>query len=735
MSTPAKTSSKPTLPGGRKPRVARRARRTVADSDDEPERAAHSSDSEHSTSNSDASDSESISSSEDELNTPAAPATATDHSVSPPSRRSHRKVTTKGHKPATGPSDVPSIVAPSLIPSQSADWADLVAQDEGLHGSAPPIIDFADFVSQGVDALAVAGPSQIDNDEAPAPDAAESTPGPASSGRGRSKPRGGKTQRQAYLERLSEDPSFIPRVGAFWGHDERLFGPELRGMSDWWRGRWNGRGRGANGRGRGRGRERGNGGERGLNGGANEAESSGQAPPPAPSPPPIERTWGHDGYEKMKEQEQTQPARGGLRGRGRARGRGSGPSNLSRKPEQLWTKAPDTHLHVDPSTRPQFPGQGRGIKINVPGQWRPTIVRLAPTTAPAPTLAPTSKSKGSDTTEIIVKLPGQQAKVVPVTQNKPTLPEDPVTVLALQEAAHIVVARLPNAPPDNINNTHTTGSLHPETAPAVPAAVAPKPKGLLPYPVSALPAQVRDKRPSPIQPKARPEHPTRAPTHGRTRSQLDAVAFAPTAFHIPESSPLAFGSLPGAAPAPPAPEKAPAEPVPEPTPVPASMLPPGPPPANASALAITVPAPIIQGPPQPAVSFTPPPANAYSSHNPYAYSYTPLDGAAYYSTATPPPPPAHMYYPGNSYFVPPRPSGPVSIRAPGENMDEGPSRAAPAPPMWNYYSHNSYYSPSGTPYPPPHGYYPAARQEYPPAQPAEYPGMYEGYAPPGAVYY
>lgn len=733
MSTAPKMSSKPTLPGGRKPRAARRARRTVADSDDEPERAAHSSESEHSTSNSDASDSESISSSEEELNTPAAPATATDHSVSPPSRRSHRKVTTKGHKPATGSSDVPSIVAPSLIPSQATDWADLVAQDEGLHGSAPPIIDFADFVSQGVDALAVAGQSQIGTDETPAPEAAESTPEPASSGRGRSKPRGGKTQRQVYLERLSEDPSFIPRVGSFWGHDERLFGPELRGMSDWWRGRWNGRGRGANARGRGRGRERGNGGERGLSGGANEAEPSGQAPP-APSPPPIERTWGHDGYEEMKEQEQTRPARGGPRGRGRGRGRGSGPSSLSRKPEQLWTKAPDTHLHVDPSTRPQFPGQGRGIKINVPGQWRPTIVRLAPTTAPAPNSVPTSKPKGTDAVEIVVKLPGQQAKVVPVAQNKATLPEDPVTVLALQEVPHNVVTRLPNPPPENISDTHTIGSVHPETAPALPVAVGVKPNAPFPPSVSALPAQVRDKQSAPVQPKARPEHSIRAPAHGRTRSQLDAVAFARTAFPIAESASLAFGSLPGAAPAPPAPETAPAEPAPEPAPVPVSTLPPVPPPANAPVLAISVPAPIIQPPPQPAVSFTPPPASAYSSHNPYAYSYTPLDGAAYYSTATPPPPPAHMYYPGNTFFVPPRPSGPVSIRAPGESMDEGSNRAPPAPPMWNYYSHNSYYSPSGTPYPPPHGYYPPARQEYPPAQPAEYPGMYEGYAP-GAVYY
>lgn len=51
--------------------------------------------------------------------------------------------------------------------------------------------------------------------------------------------------RQAYLERLTNDPSYVPRVGAFWGHDDRLMDKELRSMSPWWRGR----GRGGRGRG------------------------------------------------------------------------------------------------------------------------------------------------------------------------------------------------------------------------------------------------------------------------------------------------------------------------------------------------------------------------------------------------------------------------------------------------------------------------------------------------------
>ncbi|EPQ28089.1 uncharacterized protein PFL1_04416 [Pseudozyma flocculosa PF-1] len=41
----------------------------------------------------------------------------------------------------------------------------------------------------------------------------------------------------AYREKLEKDPSFTPRVGQFWGHDERLFDQDLRGLSGWWRGR------------------------------------------------------------------------------------------------------------------------------------------------------------------------------------------------------------------------------------------------------------------------------------------------------------------------------------------------------------------------------------------------------------------------------------------------------------------------------------------------------------------
>lgn len=657
----------------RKPRAPRRPRRAVASSDDELDRI-RSSDSE-----TEESDSDTCSSSE-ALDTPAPPATATDHSASPPSTRRAKKRS-------------PAKADPSVIPPQS-NWDDLVGHDEALDSSGPPIIDFADFVSGALDA---AGPSHTE------PDQEGGEPVPVS-GRGKSRPRG-KTQRQAYLERLSEDPSYTPRVGAFWGHDERLLAPELRGMSDWWRGRWSGRGRG-------RGR-------------ANRIPSERPSDQDTPEAAPIERTWAHDGFERLNERDY-RPTRG--KGRARARGRGGS----AREPEQLWTKAPDTHLHIDPSTRPEFPGQGRGITVNLPGQWRPSMVRVSRNPRPAPA-QPTPKAPIDVPTEIVVKLPGKDAKVVSVSHPAPappvrsTLPEDPETVQPLQDVPPKVVARIPRGSAD-------TASTKSPAASSPVQAVAPKPDTLSrPAPTSAFPVQVLNQTPASVPPKPAP------PVHGRTRSQLGAVAFArPPAVPLTDTAvPLAFGSFePPVAPVPAPPpvtsNTSPSINPPAAVPPPIKDAPPAPPPLN-------IPSPVsIRPPPPPMASYTPPPTNPY--YNPYAYN--PLDGATYYSTATPPPP-HHpgMYYPANGFFVPPRPSGPVAIRAPGESANpngvvNGEDSAArpPVPPMWNYYhphpishhshshshshshGHNSYYSPSATPYPPP----PPG-----PHQPGYYPGVGE----------
>ncbi|KAG8739243.1 hypothetical protein FRC11_000816 [Ceratobasidium sp. 423] len=579
----------PTKASARKSRHRRRT--TSSDDESELRRAARSS-----SESSDASDSDTLSSSEeDALDTPAAP-------VSPRAKK---------HK---GP----------IIPDQPASWSELVDEAEGAE---PPIIDFADFVENGVATIDSSGPSQ-----------------PAR-GRGRGGKRGGgKSHRQAYLDKLLEDPSFIPRVGTFWGHDERLLAPELRSMSDWWRGKRGGRGRGARGR-----------------GGAGALSAGGRpAPEPEPkpsTPPPIERTPAR-AYSYSGTRSRTWPRR-------------IAPT-LSREPEQLWTKAPDTHLHIDPSTRPQFPGQGKGIKVNLPGQRKPEIVRLP--RGPKPAVSRAVKPNPVEVpAEIVVKLPGKAGQVVAST---PAVQEEPETVQPLEEAPPKPVARIP-----------------------------------IPAPKTAFPAQVLN-QPSPG-------------AHNRARSQQDAVAFASLRSPTVPAAPISFGSLdmpalnPGSAPPP------------ETQPLPAvdERTPRIQPPASAPLPSASTPLPAVP-PPVPAPTSTPPVANYY---NPYAY--TPLDGATYYSTATPPPPP-HMYYPGNGFFVPPRPNAGVAIRAPGANgvaihpagtgRENGQDERG-HPPVWNYYphpgghGHNPYYSPSGTPYP---GYYP----EY------GHGGVYE-YPAHGGVYY
>ncbi|CAE6442207.1 unnamed protein product [Rhizoctonia solani] len=612
----------PTKTSTRKLRQRRRTTHTSSDDESELRREARSS-----SESSEGSDSDTLSSSEeDALDTPVPP-------VSPRAKK---------HKSP-------------IIPDQPTSWSELVDEAEGAE---PPIIDFADFVENGVGTIDSSGPSQ-----------------PVTRGRGRGGKRGGggggggKTQRQAYLDKLSEDPSFIPRVGAFWGHDERLLAPELRGMSDWWRGKRGARGRGARGRG-----------------------GVASRPPPGtepnPSPPPIERAWGHDGFEKLKDREQERATRGRERGRGRGRGRG-GSRPTTREPEQLWTKAPDTHLHIDPATRPQFPGQGKGIKINLPGQWRPEIVRVPRGQKPTPSRAARTESVEVPT-EIVVKLPGKAAKVVTSTAPRPIEKEEPETVQPLDEAPPKPVARIP----------------------------APAPK-------SAFPTQVLNQSAAFSQPTLNQGPP---PTHGRTRSQQDAVAFAQFRSPTVPTAPISFGSVdmpalnPGSAPPP------------ETQPLPAvdESTPKIQPPASAPLPSASTPLPAVPPTSGLAPTSTPPVANYY---NPYAY--TPLDGATYYSTATPPPPP-HMFYPPNGFFVPPRPSASVTIRAPGSNgvavhpapqpHRENGQDDRPHPPVWNYYphpgghGHNPYYSPSGTPYP---GYYP----EYAHA----HGGVYD--YPHGGVYY
>jgi len=197
------------------------------------------------------------------------------------------------------------------------------------------------------------------------PNAASSLEEPAD--RAQRGPRG--NQREAYAQRMAEDPKFTPRVGQFWTHDQRLYEggnvgdgySGLRQMSPFWRGRGMPRGAfrgGIRGRGRGGFFPNGRGGFVNVNGGPprpvelsqeepkeeggsklamdrefelaearEKARSTTQASVPIESPgnetampvvrPPVapmaERKWGHEAFETMGSGDQF---RGG-RGRGR----------------------------------------------------------------------------------------------------------------------------------------------------------------------------------------------------------------------------------------------------------------------------------------------------------------------------------------------------------------------------------------------------------------------------------
>lgn len=262
----------------------------------------------------------------------------------------------------------------------------------------------------------------------------------------------GQTARQAYQQRLESDPSFVPKVGEFWGHDDRLLDKDLRSLSGWWRGRWQSRGRG-----RGvfsmHGRNRG-----GFFPNASRSFSQDEGvPSEEPDVPPVERTWTHDGFEEMKRrderrralQEQQQPnavpQRGfGFRGRGfvPARGRG-GPfargtsispttphrplsSSISmgervwyaQKPERMWTKQHDIFLYSDVATKPR-PGVGPGVRIKLPGGSAPLIIRLPPRTPGArasdkPEALQSSPFEAEKS--IVVRMPVTSGKVKPVEE-------------------------------------------------------------------------------------------------------------------------------------------------------------------------------------------------------------------------------------------------------------------------------------------------------------------------------
>lgn len=454
------TSSSPHRPSPPKTRLAkRRGRVNGFHSDDEIEREARSDDSD-----SDEDDQSSIDSDSDSETGPAS-----------------EDAPQNGH--ALSPSTTPSAVneskdtddhAPLL--AASMNWSEMVT-DEAANAADLPVIDFADLGSEVIHATTPRAPvfRRAPKSKRPAANRRSSAPAvppatsehpsePAAAAASSTQPvsddepkptsashRRGQTARQAYQERLENDPSYVPTVGEFWGHDDRLLDKDLRSLSGWWRGRWQGgaRGRGFGGRGHGRGRGR---------GGAhtsNDSHPNGEISSSSPVElPPVDRPWTHDGFEEQKRreekrsqrQDQTQGSNGnsrGVRGGFVPRGRGSGrgrfsprpgttttrstdaPTSMSPrtwfliKPERPWTKHHELFLYSDPSQRPR-PGQGAAYRVKLPGASSAAVVQSP--AQPSPTRVPTppceERHEDSDIV-FIVSLPRGQRKP-DIAENTPT---------------------------------------------------------------------------------------------------------------------------------------------------------------------------------------------------------------------------------------------------------------------------------------------------------------------------
>ncbi|EIM87902.1 uncharacterized protein STEHIDRAFT_167310 [Stereum hirsutum FP-91666 SS1] len=614
----------------KKTRIVRRRGRAQDGiySDEEFEREARSD------SDSDQDDRSSIDSSEDSETEPASEDVPT---VSAPHQHQVDVVEPGSSSHTPQPPDVNRIsvskTSPALL-GGSTDWSEMVA-NEALdeNGDAElPVIDFADMDHHAPAArsqpshakrgkkVAVDRTSSMSAEapepeptlpeEADVPDSEPSTSTHTARGRGGSpysRPYG-QTARQAYQERLQKDPSYVPVVGEFWGHDDRLLDKGLRSLSNWWRGRWQTRGRGRGGfdggfgpRGRGRG---------GFMAGVRQEPEL-----PEEELPPVERQWTHDGFEELKKREERRaappppPQRGGFRGGARGarggfinnRGRGfatrpafspaasfdSSPSRLppkaspadtstrtwfAMKPERVFTQRSESSLFFDHALKPRA-GMGYGYRVKLPGRGEaPVIVRAPPQTwaprppSPVPSEVeeverlftvrlpprPGQKQAVEASTEAVLSLNVSTAEPKDTARQKPS--EDDTQPIAKPPPASISIP----SPASPSLPTPSSIERSPSVAPAVipPEELTPEPTVEAPSEESPSPSSSTDgwihaPPPDSIPPTVSPiaEHPVPAPP---MLPPIQTV-FSPVG-HTP--SPLPFGSpysYPPALPYPPPP--------------------------------------------------------------------------------------------------------------------------------------------------------------------------------------
>lgn len=421
-----------TAPPKKRRVVRRRGRaRGELDSDEEIEREAATD------SDSDDDDLSSLDSATDDSDTEPASEDVTPHDRAHlPTPRNSKSPESVIEGETTKVNGVASFFAPT------GDWSEMVADEKDNGPADLPVIDFTDFngrpPSQSIPtrkSKKASKPKPLSGSRATSAQAPDDTiPSVEEAGSEPNNPPSqlskGQSVRQAYQHKLETDPSFVPTIGNFWGHDDRLIDTELRSLSGWWRGRGRGRGRGFPLRGRG--------GFQGSHPRVAEDEASSQEV----NLPPIERAWTHDGFEDMKRKEEQRraeqlaarndvspPKRGGfssprggfIPGRGRGGMRGGFVSQIKprtvspfarvrfvMKPELMWTKQHEAFLYFDPTLKPKS-GHGAGYRVKLPGE-QTHVVRAGPTPRAPQTSMP--KFEGSDAGEkyFVVRLPQRAGK-------------------------------------------------------------------------------------------------------------------------------------------------------------------------------------------------------------------------------------------------------------------------------------------------------------------------------------
>jgi hypothetical protein len=567
MSTPTALKSTNPMPSSihrpspRKTRNARGRRRANGfHSDDEIEREARSSDSD--------TDEDDQSSDDDSDDDSEAGPTSED-------------VPHDGHPTVLSPGTTPPAVdgskdgddhAPLL--AAPVNWSEMVA-DEMANGTTElPVVDFADLdasigasivqaktprapvprrglkskrpaphrhSSEPATALASSGPSP----EPPIPPTSSEEPAshPESKPTSSPAPHPRQTARQRYQEQLEKDPSYVPVVGEFWGHDDRLLGKDLRNLSPWWRERWGGaRGHGF----RARGRDRGD-----TNTGSSEVLLS-----PQGDVPPVDRQWGHDGYEELKRRDeqrsQRQDQSRGSSGNGRgsrvgfaARGQGLGrgrfsprpgiprstgsPSSMAPhawfKPELPWTKHHELFLYSDSSLRPRS-GQGPAYRIKLSGT-RAEIVQTSAQPPPPRALTPPRGAEKDDGELVFtVSLPRGERKPE-ATEGTPTptavaAPPSPIPTSPEQVTDEASVISVPPPVPPAI----ATSTTRPASPPVL--RVVTEEQGEATSETADDPFKLRNPPPPTVIPLATPTPAQINSTTGTSSAAVSPSVSAPT---------------------------------------------------------------------------------------------------------------------------------------------------------------------------------------------------------------